>query len=378
MGKRYYWLKLHDNFFDDPKIKKLRRIAGGDTFTIIYLKMQLLSVSNGGIIAYQGIEETFEEELSLILDEDIDNIRITVSYLLSQNLMEQCDNGEFLLTQAAENVGKDSDSKERVRAYRERKALRESIPLVLVERVTNEMIRLPDGSTKYIDNKRYGGNAEYVYELAECKCEICGETDPKKLLIHHNNGYSNDLEDLFLLCKSCHSDVESGYKKCVSHKRKCVTCNICVTESNTEKEKELDADKEKEQEQEKNKVRKRPTRAFVPPTVEEVEEYARSRNSNIDPKRFWEYYNAGDWKDAKGQPVKSWKQRFITWEGRENGNRTGIDQRSNGNDCPQNQPTKRLKNAFDYLDEIRAGANDSRPVEQGAGDIDWDDLFGVP
>lgn len=127
-----------------------------------------------------------------------------------------------------------------------------------------------------------------------------------------------------------------------------------------------------------NYIRKRPTRAFVPPTVEEVEEYARSRNSKVDPKRFWEYYNAGDWKDAKGQPVKSWKQRFITWEGRENGNRTGIDQRSNGSDCPQNQPTKRLKNAFDYLDEIRSGANDSRPVEQGAGDIDWDELFGVP
>lgn len=124
--------------------------------------------------------------------------------------------------------------------------------------------------------------------------------------------------------------------------------------------------------------RKRTTRAFVPPTVEEVEEYARSRNSKVDPKRFWEYYNAGEWKDAKGQPVKSWKQRFITWEGRENGNRTGTDQRSNGNDCPQNQSTKRLKNAFDYLNEIRAGENDSRPVEQTTGDIDWDDLFGVP
>lgn len=314
MGKRYYWLKLHDNFFDAPKIKKLRRIAGGDTFTIIYLKMQLLSVSNGGIIAYQGIEETFEEELSLILDEDIDNIRITVSYLLSQNLMEQCDDGEFLLTQAAENIGKDSDSKERVRAYRERKALRESIPLVLVERVTNEMIRLPDGSTKYIDNKRYGGNAEYVYELAECKCEICGETDPKKLLIHHNNGYSNDLEDLFLLCKSCHSDVESGYKKCVSHKRKCVTCNICVTGSNTEKEKELDTDKE--QEQEKNNSRKRPTRSFVPPTVSEVSDYCKERGSNIDPEQFVDFYAAKGWK-VGNQPMKDWRAAVRTWEKRE-------------------------------------------------------------
>ena len=36
--KKYYWLKLKDDFFNSREIKKLRRIAGGDTYTIIYLK----------------------------------------------------------------------------------------------------------------------------------------------------------------------------------------------------------------------------------------------------------------------------------------------------------------------------------------------------
>lgn len=71
---------------------------------------------------------------------------------------------------------------------------------------------------------------------------------------------------------------------------------------------------------EKESARKRAQSTFVPPTLEEVEEYARSRNSSVDPKRFWEYFDAGDWKDAKGQPVKSWKQKFIAWEGKQNGN----------------------------------------------------------
>ena len=43
-NKRYYWLKLMDDFFDSKRIKKLRKMAGGDTYTIIYLKMQLLSL----------------------------------------------------------------------------------------------------------------------------------------------------------------------------------------------------------------------------------------------------------------------------------------------------------------------------------------------
>ena len=34
-GKRYYWLKLQDDFFKSKRIKKLRKIAGGDTYTII-------------------------------------------------------------------------------------------------------------------------------------------------------------------------------------------------------------------------------------------------------------------------------------------------------------------------------------------------------
>lgn len=46
MGKRYYWLKLPDDFFRQKPIKKLRRIAGGDTYTIIYLKMLLVSLKN--------------------------------------------------------------------------------------------------------------------------------------------------------------------------------------------------------------------------------------------------------------------------------------------------------------------------------------------
>ena len=38
------------------------------------------------------------------------------------------------------------------------------------------------------------------------------------------------------------------------------------------------------------------------------------RGSNVDPVKFFEYYEAGDWKDSKGSPVKNWKQKLISWE----------------------------------------------------------------
>ena len=67
-SEKYYWLKLKDDFFSSKRIKKLRKLAGGDTFLIIYLKMQLIAMKNDGIIRYTGLEKTFAEELALELD----------------------------------------------------------------------------------------------------------------------------------------------------------------------------------------------------------------------------------------------------------------------------------------------------------------------
>lgn len=123
MAKRYYWLKLKDDYLDSPKIKKLRKIAGGDTYTIIYLKMQLLSVKNQGVIEYEGIEQTFAEELALKLNEDPDNVKVTLSYLASQGLIEESDDSTYLLPEANKSIGSEDQSAERVRAFRKKKAL---------------------------------------------------------------------------------------------------------------------------------------------------------------------------------------------------------------------------------------------------------------
>ena len=65
--KKYYWLKLKNDFFRQKEIKKLRQIAGGDTYVIIYLKMQLLSLQNNGRLFFEGYEDTFANELALEL-----------------------------------------------------------------------------------------------------------------------------------------------------------------------------------------------------------------------------------------------------------------------------------------------------------------------
>ena len=37
----------------------------------------------------------------------------------------------------------------------------------------------------------------------------------------------------------------------------------------------------------------------------------------VSPKRFFDYYDAGEWKDGNGKPVKNWKQKLQTWQAHE-------------------------------------------------------------
>ena len=120
MPKRYYWLKLKEDFFAQPKIKKLRRIAGGDTYTIIYLKMQLLSLKNEGRLFFEGTEDNFVDEIALTIDEDPENVSVTVAYLIRHGLLEQCSDDEYSMPQAIESIGSETDAAQRMRLKRER------------------------------------------------------------------------------------------------------------------------------------------------------------------------------------------------------------------------------------------------------------------
>ena len=49
-----------------------------------------------------------------------------------------------------------------------------------------------------------------------------------------------------------------------------------------------------------------------PPTLQQVIEYCQEKQLAVDPEWFYNYFEAGDWIDSKGSPVKSWKQKLWT------------------------------------------------------------------
>jgi len=63
-----------------------------------------------------------------------------------------------------------------------------------------------------------------------------------------------------------------------------------------------------------NKRENNKKRNFVPPTIEEVEQYVSENNLSVNAKDFIDYFEATGWVDAKGQKVVSWKGKIRTWE----------------------------------------------------------------
>lgn len=119
--KRYFWLKLHKDFFQRKEIKRLRKIAGGDTYTIIYLKMLLRSIMSDGKLYFDGLEDDFASELALDLDEKEENVQITIQYLLKSGLLEMCSDEEYYLPDTKDSTGCETAVASRVRKHRERK-----------------------------------------------------------------------------------------------------------------------------------------------------------------------------------------------------------------------------------------------------------------
>ena len=118
--KRYYWFKMEQSFFEQKEIKYLRRLPGGDTYTIIYLKLILKSLENDGKIYYENIGDDYSQEWALEIEEDEKAVSFLVAFLINKGLMIDCGFDEFEITKTKSLVGSETASAERKRRQRER------------------------------------------------------------------------------------------------------------------------------------------------------------------------------------------------------------------------------------------------------------------
>lgn len=142
-GRTFYWLKLYKGFFERKEVKLLRMTEEGELSVLIYEKMLLNALETEGVIYFEHLTETFEEELALALNENVESVRTVIQFLTKKNLLTSVDDGFYIET-FSEMVGKESSSTERVRKYRQRK--KEETEKKLYE--TNETLHVTNCNTE--------------------------------------------------------------------------------------------------------------------------------------------------------------------------------------------------------------------------------------
>ena len=170
------------------------------------------------------------------------------------------------------------------------------VKLALKTFETFGMIEVIDNIYKVSSWEKYQ-NVEGLERVREqTRKRVAEHRERKRIALSQDNeGHSNTSED------------ETGCN---------VTRNVTVTHGN-----ETDIDIEKELEEDiknKNNVydvgKKRKTKVFQPPTVDEVRAYCKERNNNIDADYFVDYYTARGWKLSNGKQMVDWKASVRTWE----------------------------------------------------------------
>ena len=291
--KRYFWLKLHKDFFQRKEIKRLRKIAGGDTYTIIYLKMLLRSIMSDGKLYFDGLEDDFASELALDLDEKEGNVQITIQYLLKSGLLEMCSDEEYYLPDTKNSTGCETAAASRMRRCRAKKdKLERNNVTPMLQNGYGEIEKDIE-----IDKELYKEKDIDIDTLSLCeqKSLIHDVWEDAFDLITANVKKSLDnLVDEYgaVITKQAILDAKKQGKSHIKYvegalKNKMLERNVPV--SNTKKKR------------------------FVKPTVEEVKQYCIERNNCVNAEQFYDYYESNGWKVGKNS-MKDWKAAVRTWE----------------------------------------------------------------
>lgn len=122
-AKKYYWLKLKENFFEEDTIEWLEEQENGVYYSNFYLKLCLKSLKTNGILI-RNVGDIFVpydvKKLSEMTHTKIDTVIVAMELFKKIGLVQILDNGEIYLTQLELMVGSETSKAQLMRNKRER------------------------------------------------------------------------------------------------------------------------------------------------------------------------------------------------------------------------------------------------------------------
>lgn len=337
-NKKYYYLRLKENFFDSDELKILESMKDGYLYSNILLKLYLRSLKNDGKLVVNERIPYSADMLASVTGHQVGTIKQALSIFKDLGLIDVLDNGAIYMLDIQNFIGKGSSEADRKREYRQR----------IEDERTNVQTNLRQISDKNppeiekeikIDKELYIEKDIDIDTLSLCE---------QKSLIH------DVWEDAFDLItanvKKSLDDLVDEYgeaitKQAILDAKKQGKSHIKYVEGvlkNKMLEENIPAN---------NPKRKR----FVKPTLSEIEQYCIERKNNVNAEQFYDYYESNGWKVGKNA-MKDWKACVRTWE------RNGYD-----------KPIKKKNNKQDTLNDMRDLMNEYGGVNEQSNEPSTED-----
>lgn len=117
-GKRYYWLKLKKDFFQQHQIKVLKALPNGRLYALIYVELLAESTSHEGELRFSRMLPYDTVTLAAVIDEDKDNLEKAIEVLERLELVEILDDGTIYMREIERLIGSETGQTQRKRQAR--------------------------------------------------------------------------------------------------------------------------------------------------------------------------------------------------------------------------------------------------------------------
>lgn len=119
-NKKYYYLKLKENFFDSPEIKVLEAMQNGYKYSNLLLKLYLKSLRFEGMVRLNEYIPYSIDMISAITGIDSDTVRVAFDIFKKLKLIEILDDGTIFMLEIQNFIGQSSTEADRIRNYRKK------------------------------------------------------------------------------------------------------------------------------------------------------------------------------------------------------------------------------------------------------------------
>lgn len=119
-NKKYYYLKLKENFFDSEEMIILQNMPDGYLYSDILMKLYLRSLKNAGKLMFKDLIPYTPSALAQVVRHQIGTVEKALRIFQDLGLIEILDNGAIYMLDIQNFIGESSTEADRIRNYRSR------------------------------------------------------------------------------------------------------------------------------------------------------------------------------------------------------------------------------------------------------------------